>query len=609
MTALDILIDLAKNHEARLKQSLIDNGHVPQAEIDRLVNLVATDPNQSSFFGYVLSHKLISQNLITKQLAKLANFNYVDIGKDFEISPDALAIIPTDIANSLRAISFGRDQEGAVLVALANPGNLQAINLIQSALKTRIRLFITDPDYIEGFLSQTNISIASLSQDYQDQSQISSLATIDDDWSRSNSDIARALNSLIDYARQVNASDIHIEPMEKRIRIRLRIDGVLKELSQSEGRISKEIQVQLLARIKILANLRTDQTRAPQDGQFTMPLQNGQKIMLRVATTPVTYGEKAVLRLLRQSNLDLDLSRMGYIGRTRDLVEQSINYPDGIILTSGPTGSGKTTSMYALVNKIDRQKLNVVTLENPVEYEIDGINQIEINEAAGLTFSSGLRAVLRHDPDVILVGEIRDSETANLAIQAAMTGHLVFSTVHTNSAAGILPRLLNMGIEPFLIASTVRLVIGQRLIRQIASDRVFEYQSEPLETHEIKESLHGLLPEASLDPNQLESLNRRLGYEDLPSLEQDSYTLCRPTPGLSKDDDGYAGRIGVYEAFRVTDQIQELLNNQARAMLIEQAAVEEGMISLRQDGLLKALHGLTSISEVNRVSFSEAVKY
>ena len=482
---------------------------------------------------------------------------------------------------------------------------MAATNYIKQVLGKDAKFFIASPEKIEGFLSQTSISITSLSQHQISEAEAESDVGVggQEDWSQSESQVAQTLNSLIEYARRQKASDIHVEPLAKRVRVRLRIDGVLKELSQGHGQIAKDVHTRLITRIKILANLRTDQTRAAQDGQFELALKNNDKMSLRVAICPVVNGEKATLRLLQQSSLNLDLADMGYMGKTRKLLEEAIGYPDGIVLTSGPTGSGKTTSMYSLVSKIDREKLNIITLENPVEYQIDGLNQIEVNEAAGLTFSSGLRSILRSDPDTILVGEIRDSDTANLAIQAAMTGHLVFSTVHTNTAAGILPRLLNMGIEPFLIASTVRLVIGQRLVRQISPGRAVEYQTNQEETRSIQEDLAGVLPEDDMSKEEIAAIESRVGYQDLPFANEDNYSLCRPTPGISKDDDGYEGRIGIYEAFKITDNIQELINAQARPLTIEKAAISEGMVSLRQDGLLKALHGKTSLEEVKRVSF------
>ncbi|MCY4010482.1 MAG: ATPase, T2SS/T4P/T4SS family [Candidatus Saccharibacteria bacterium] len=290
---------------------------------------------------------------------------------------------------------------------------------------------------------------------------------------------------------------------------------------------------------------------------------------------------------------------MGYCGKSLQVIREALKQSSGMILTSGPTGSGKTTSLYTLLQEILSDSVKIITLEDPAEYKLAGVNQIQVNPSIGLTFASGLKSILRQDPDVIMVGEIRDAETAQLAIQASLTGHLVFSTLHTNSVAGILPRLLDMGIEPFLIASTIRVVIGQRLLRK-NTDEQEEYQSNPIETESIKQTLSGVLASKNVSGEELTALHKLLGYNTLPSIDDNAYTLYR---GIDRHDanNGYKGRVGIYEAFAVTEAIQDLIIKRAPSSAIQEIAQKEGMITMRQDGYLKALAGLTTISEVDRV--------
>jgi type IV pilus assembly protein PilB len=343
--------------------------------------------------------------------------------------------------------------------------------------------------------------------------------------------------------------------------------------------------------------LKIDEHRIPQDGQFDIRVAD-KDIDLRIAIAPVVWGEQVVIRLLDKSGVTLKLEDMGYRGRALRAIRSSLEKPNGMILTSGPTGSGKSTSMYAMVQEIFSQEINIVTLEDPVEYKMPGVNQIQINPDVGLTFAGGLRSVLRQDPDVVMVGEIRDSETAQLAVQAALTGHLVFSTLHTNSAAGVLPRLLDMGIEPFLIASTVNTVIGQRLIRRIAKDSKESHESTKGQTESINNTVKHLLPKTK---EEQKKVSDELGHENLPVFNENAYTLykgadSRSTPG------GYKGRMGLYEVIDVNETIEKLIVDRATSGDIMRAAKAQGTVSMREDGYLKALDGHTTIEEVNRVA-------
>ena len=364
--------------------------------------------------------------------------------------------------------------------------------------------------------------------------------------------------------------------------------------------LPKSIEPALVSRIKILSNLKIDEHRIPQDGQFAVNVA-GKDVDLRIAISPVVWGEQVVIRLLDKTGNSFDLTDMGYAGRALRAIQKGIKRPSGMILTSGPTGSGKSTSLYALIKEIKDDSINIVTLEDPVEYKIDGVNQIQVHADVGLTFASGLRSILRQDPDVVMVGEIRDTETANLAVQAALTGHLVFSTLHTNSAAGVLPRLLDMGIEPFLIASTVNTIIGQRLVRRVAP-KYDSYQSSPLETETIQSTVGHLLPKTQAD---ISTVSQDLGYKALPLSGQAAYTLVRGRD-MPQTPQGYSGRCGLYEVMDVTEEVQNLIVKRATSAEIQRLAIQQGMITMRQDGYLKALSGVTTLEEVNRVAADTA---
>jgi type IV pilus assembly protein PilB len=410
------------------------------------------------------------------------------------------------------------------------------------------------------------------------------------------SPISRALSTIMEYAARARASDIHIEPLETSLRIRCRIDGVLREIMK----LPKSIEPALISRIKILSNLKIDEHRIPQDGQFAIHVAQ-KDIDLRIAISPVVWGEQVIIRLLDKTGTNFELEDMGYAGRALRTIRKGIKKPNGMVLTSGPTGSGKSTSLYALVQEIKSDAINIVTLEDPVEYKMEGVNQIQVNPDVGLTFATGLRSILRQDPNVVLVGEIRDAETANLAVQAALTGHLVFSTLHTNSAAGVLPRLLDMGIEPFLIASTVNTVIGQRLVRRVSEERD-TYQSTDLETKSIHDTIGHLLPR---DRASAAQVSEDLGYKDLPLAGQKAYTLVKGKDSASTPG-GYKGRIGLYEVMDVSEDIQNLIVKHSTSAEIQNMAMQQGMVTMRQDGYLKALQGMTTLEEVNRVAANMA---
>lgn len=597
---------LSPTTQQHVEEMLVEEEVISQQKLDELKNKAST--NNEPIFGLLLSEGHVSDEQLTKALADASKIPYVNLSKA-KIDPKTLELLPQDIAEHYMAVPLGKMQTRLV-VAMLDAGNVQAADFLSNKINKPLKVYAASESGIRHILAQyprtlekgltsmlTQAPDAVESNGEKDEKAVivdgkkGKTQTIVQD-----SPISKALAAIMDYAGRNNASDIHIEPLEKELKIRCRIDGVLQEVMK----LPKSAEAALVSRIKILSNLKIDEHRIPQDGNFSIIVE-GRPIDLRIAISPVVWGEQVVMRLLDKTGTSLNLEDMGYRGRALRAIRKGLKQPYGMILTSGPTGSGKSTSMYAMIQEIKKDEINIVTLEDPVEYKIEGVNQIQVNADVGLTFATGLRSILRQDPDIVMVGEIRDKETANLAVQAALTGHLVFSTLHTNSAAGILPRLLDMGVEPFLIASTVHTVIGQRLLRRVVEGGE-KYQSTKPETEEIHEVLKGILPAKKED---LAKASEDLGYKTLPLATDNAYTLTKgkPTPDSPT---GYQGRMGLYEVFEVTEQIQDLILKHSTSAEIQKMAQSQGMITMRQDGYLKALEGLTTLLEVNRVASSEA---
>lgn len=536
----------------------------------------------------------IDNELLTHGIAQVSGVPYVNLTNTI-VDQSILSLLPSDIAERFMAVPLAEVQN-RLAVAMIDANNVQAVDYLANRIQRPLKVFMASEAGVRHVLDQyktdlSSVDVAAKASQEDVKSESSDIKTIVQD-----SPISRALSTILEYAVKSRASDIHIEPLEKALKIRCRIDGVLREVMQ----LPKSIEPALVSRIKILSNLKIDEHRVPQDGQFAVKV-GAKEVDLRVAVSPVVWGEQVVIRLLDKSGNTFDLEQMGYAGRALRTIRKGIQRPNGMILTSGPTGSGKSTSLYALIKEIKDDTVNIVTLEDPVEYKMDGVNQIQVNAEVGLTFATGLRSILRQDPDVVMVGEMRDAETANLGVQAALTGHLVFSTLHTNSAAGVLPRLLDMEIEPFLIASTVNTIIGQRLVRRVAPRRD-TYWSTPLETKSILDTVGHLLPKTK---EEVAKVSADLGYKDLPLAGQTAYTLVKghDTPSTPR---GYSGRAGLYEVMDVTEEIQSLIVAHATSAEIQRKAIEQGMITMRQDGYLKALQGITTLEEVNRVTSDTA---
>lgn len=580
-------------------QKLVEDDLVNRSVIDHSLLQTVHKKSEASgepFMAVLLADGHVSEEELTKSIANVTKVPYVDLS-DARVNPKTLSLLPQEVAERYMAVPLG-EMQNRLVVAMLDADNVQAVDFLSNKIGRPLKVYLASEQGIQHVLKQyqTDLDKEVVDALVPDQAgegkggaKAANIKTIVQD-----SPISKALSAILEYAAKNRASDIHIEPLEKELKIRCRIDGVLREIMK----LPKTTEAPLVSRIKILSNLKIDEHRIPQDGQFTIAVLD-KAIDLRIAISPVVWGEQVVIRLLDKSGTTLRLEDMGYRGRALRTIKEGLKSPNGMILTSGPTGSGKSTSLYALIQEIKSDEINIVTLEDPVEYKMDGINQIQVNAEVGLTFASGLRSILRQDPDCVMVGEIRDKETAQLAVQAALTGHLVFSTLHTNSSAGILPRLLDMGIEPFLIASTVRTVIGQRLVRRVVEPETV--QATPAEITAIQNTIGDILPK---DPASVAAVSEDIGYQNLPLVGQNAYTLYQ---GTDKPDHpgGYKGRLGLYEVFNITESIQDLIINHATSAEIQKQAQAEGMLTMRQDGYLKALAGFTTLNEVNRVAASD----
>ena len=581
---------LTKEQEQSVVKLLIEDGLVDAGLAQK--TYTEAEASGQPVLAALKSKNVASDDIIQHATAVVTKTQYIDL-RNIKFDKEKLLAIPQEDARNHKVIPLG-EKDGMLYIAVIDPTNIQRIDYIATLVKMPVHPMMTSEAGIQNALMQYVADLKDVdrvAEKEQEQSQTGTggkeVQTITQD-----SPISKALTSILDYAAKSKASDIHIEPLEKSLIIRCRVDGVLRKTME----LPKSIEPALVSRIKIMAKLKIDEHRLPQDGQFSV-LVNDNEIDLRIATSPVVWGEQVVIRLLDKSGTSMEVEEMGMTGRALKDVMNGISRPNGMILTSGPTGSGKTTTLYALVKKIKNETVNIVTLEDPVEYKMDGVNQIQVNNDAGLTFANGLRSILRQDPDVVMVGEIRDAETANLAVQAALTGHLVFSTLHTNSAAGILPRLLDMGIEPFLLASTLNTVIGQRLARRV-SERKESFQTPEMETTAIKQIVGNLLPQT---PADVAIVSEKMGYGTLPLATSPHFTLVK---GIETEEapGGYKGRIGLFETIDVDDDIQKLIVAHATSGDIMRVAKMKGTITMRQDGVMKALAGYTTIEEVNRVS-------
>ena len=552
----------------------------------------------------IIEQKVVDEKTLTKAFAEYADVPFIELNPQ-SIPLDTLKLIPERVARQYMAVLFNVDEDKVHYLAMEDPDDVQAINFIQKEIGTNSRIYIATKDNILSVLDMYRGDVnKELNEviDVQREEDTNSSSSNDDQDISEDSPIAQTVNLLLEYAIRSHASDVHIEPREEFVQVRYRVDGVLKEVN----RLPRNVLGSLVSRIKILANLKIDERRVPQDGRFKIKI-GGRQYALRVSTLPIVDGEKIVMRILDESNQAIALNDLGYWGKALEDVTREMTDPNGIILVTGPTGSGKSTSLFSILSTLNKPDVNISTIEDPVEYKIIGVNQTQTNTKAGMTFASGLRALLRQDPNIIMVGEVRDGETANLAIQAALTGHMVFSTLHTNNAATTLPRLLDMEIEPFLIASTIRAVVGQRLVRRLHKESRQNY----VPTDEEKASILKLfkLPEGEgfriIHELEKKAAEAGLGGDTPLSTDENGIkSLWRSDVNYNEDavQEGYRGRIGIYEVLYNSDAIQKLIMSRATSDQIQDQAIKEGMITMQIDGLIKALRGETTIEEVLRVS-------
>lgn len=532
----------------------------------------------------IVTRNLVNEAALTQAKAKLYNIPYIDLAT-FPVNPEALATLPQQVCERFNLFPVLIEPgTGSLVLAMADPLDLTAIEFIEQRTGKNVKPHAAEPSKISLLISTGyTTSLAkevseALREAAPEREKVKTL-----DATRTGvikeEKVAEIVTHILSFAVKARASDIHIEPQEKATRVRYRIDGILQEKLTTP----RELHDSLVSRIKILSGMKIDEKRVPQDGRFNFRSE-AEEVDLRVSTLPTTWGEKIVMRILKKTGGIPELPELGLRGRALKDLQEAILRPHGIILICGPTGSGKTTTLYSIIQKINTSKVNIVTLEDPIEYKIVGVNQVQVNPAAGLTFASGLRSFLRQDPNIILVGEIRDQETTDLAIQASLTGHLVFSTLHTNDAPGALPRLLDMGAEPYLLASSMTAIAAQRVVRKIHDECKTEYAPEPKVVEEVKSVLGALwsAPRGEHAPREVKFYKGK---------------GC-PNCGNS----GYYGRVGIFEVLLVSEKVSRLILERAPASEIERQARDEGMIVMKQDGYLKVVEGITSIEEVLRVA-------
>lgn len=600
----------------RIPDSLVESllkksGKVSDEQLSGLREQSATD--KKPLQDLVVTNNILSEKDFTKLYADEIEVPFVEL-KAGDMKHDMLKLLPERIARQYNAVVFEvDDKDGTKLVAMEDPDDIQALNFLRKQLGNKIKVYITTTSLLQAALDQYRGNISSeLTKVIADDKEVDDGEEIDEKDLAEDSPVAQTVNILIEYGVKSGASDIHIEPREDFVLVRYRIDGLLREANK----LPRKLLGALVSRIKILSNLKIDEHRAPQDGRFKIEV-SGQVYALRVSTLPILDGEKVVMRILNESSKAADFTDLGFWGVALDDLKHAIIQPHGMVLVTGPTGSGKSTTLFSVLSSLNTPNVNISTVEDPIEYHVVGANQVQVNAVAGMTFTNGLRALLRQDPNIIMVGEVRDGETADLAVQAALTGHLVFSTLHTSNAATCLPRLLDMGVEPFLIASTVRVIIGQRLVRRLCTDcrQTFVPDSSLLKRLEaaFRLSAHGglkhmhELEEAALNGGIGLGAN---GKDKADSLSTTATTITRLWKANDDGCDncnhsGYKGRIGIYEVLSNSPAIQKLIVSGATSEALQQTAVSEHMLTMQLDGFIKSLRGETTIEEVLRVTSQE----
>ena len=553
----------------QLGDILLDEGLVTEAQLMAALDEQAT---RGESLGRVLVEiGMLTETQLVNALAAQVGMEFVELA-DYPVDRTAVAMLPGAICRRYVVLPVAV-ADGFLVLAMANPGNVLAVDDARAISGLQVRPVVAVHDDLMAAIDRycrADEEIDDLASAFEDtQTDIDTDLSRIGDYVEDDAPIVRFVNILVTQAIQDRASDIHIEPTEHDLLVRYRIDGVLHEMQ----RAPKQIQSGVISRLKIMSDIDIAERRKPQDGRMSVN-HNGRKIDLRVATLPTVWGEKVVMRILDNSTATLDLRELSFLDDNFEAFKDSFTKPYGMILVTGPTGSGKSTTLYATLNVVSRPEINVITVEDPVEYRLAGINQVQVNPKAGLTFASALRSILRSDPDVVLIGEIRDHETAQIAIEAALTGHLVLSTLHTNDAPSAVTRLIEMGIEPFLVGSALDCVVAQRLARRLCAKCKEEYQ-----------------------PSEVEMIASRFPWspgEEIP-------TIYRPAGCSSCSRTGYKGRLALHEVMKVTEEVERLAVAHASAAEIANTAHQQGMVSLRDDGWTKVLLGDTSVEEILRV--------
>lgn len=586
-----------------MKKLLIQSGVATEEQINALTEK-ASNSNRS-LQDMAVQQELVDDKILAKAFSEYAKIPYIEL-TSHDISTETIKKIPERVARQYNAVLFRIDEDGTNNLAMDDPDDVQAVNFLQKQLGTNMKVYIAPTSNILSALDAYNGDVTEKIHEVisvEDNPELSETSQeVSEQEISEDSPIAKTINLLLESAIRSHASDVHIEPRETYVQVRYRIDGILKEGS----RLPRNVLNALVSRVKILSNLKIDERRIPQDGRFKINV-NNKRYALRVSTMPVSEGEKVVMRILDESNQALSLEDLGFWGQSLQIIKRTILEPNGMILMTGPTGSGKSTSLFSVLTMLNTPMVNIATVEDPIEYKIPGVNQTQTNPKAGMTFATGLRSLLRQDPNIIMVGEIRDKETADLAVQAALTGHLVFSTLHTNDASTSLPRLLDMGIEPFLIASTIRSVVGQRLLRRVRKETRQSYTPSDEEKKLIIEMFN-------LQPGQdfrfIHELEKQAASEGiggdtpLSTTETDITTLYRADENDTGEGslNGYEGRTGIYEVLDNTPTIQKFIMANATSEQTKNQAVADGMLTMQIDGLIKVLRGLTTLEEVIRVT-------
>lgn len=574
----------------QLKEFIVDSGLISQKDLKEAEKKSKSEKKQLE--DVLLKNNLLNTDELRRIQAMMLGIPFVDL-KNQKIDFEVLSLIPEPVARSHSIVAF-RKTKDSLEVAMLDTDDLPAIDFVRKRVGLKILPRLTNEESIRDVILQYQKSLkAEFGEIIKKESDSLKMVTeggpeemSGDDLKKLAEDlpVVRIVDTLLKHAIIQKASDIHIEPLESQVVVRYRIDGILRDAMV----LPKNVALSIIARIKVLANLKLDEKRLPQDGRFRIDMA-GEKVSFRVSTLPVYYGEKAVMRLLRENASGFTLELLGFHGEALERIHTATRLSNGMILTTGPTGSGKTTTLYSVLEILNTPDVNISTIEDPVEYQMNRVNQTQVKPEIGLTFAAGLRTLVRQDPDIIMVGEIRDNETASLAVNAALTGHLVLSTLHTNSAAGAIPRLIDMKVEPFLIVSTVNVVIAQRLVRKLTEKR---------EKH--------FLTQAELDNlGKMVDLERILDFlkeEKIVDAKADwkEIPFFKPKPG-EESEDGFSGRIGIYEVLKISPSIKELILQSKTDKEIEERAKKEGMMTMIEDGIFKAVQGYTTIEEILRV--------